>query len=143
MTACGVFRQAAGKVHRPRQLGFFSRRKSRHKCITNQDAPSSSEHRASIRKCIAWHWQGVKATAVEEFAGHLDAHGEFAGEHGLGALAVALVCRRIGLGRAGGVTQVVAQLGALARSMRVVLNAIEAALTAALVIGPVTNWSIS
>jgi hypothetical protein len=41
-----------------------------------------------------------------------DSRRTFAGEHGLGALAVALVGGRLGPGRAGGVAQVVAQLGA-------------------------------
>jgi hypothetical protein len=71
-----------------------------------------------------------------------DSRRTFAGEHGLGALAVALVGGRLGPGRAGGVAQVVAQLGAHGALDEGLLNAIEAALTASPVIGPVTNWSI-
>lgn len=66
------------------------------------------------------------------------------GSNGLAALAVALVGRRIGLGRAGRVAQVVAPSSApMARSIKAFLKAMEAALTASPVIGPVTNWSSS
>ena len=74
--------------------------------------------------------------ATLAIARHLDAHGTFVGQHRLGAGAVAMVARVLGLGRAGRVAQVVPELGAeRALDQRAFLNAIDAALTASALIG--------
>ena len=99
-------------------------------------AMSLSSKPVKCRSCLSVQQRLEGAVGVTR---HLDAHRAVLGQHGLGTGAVAMVGGILRLGRTGRVAQVARSSAPSARLMSAFLNASEAALTASVLIGPVTT----